>query len=96
MIVMILERVKPSTRGELTRWMLEPHPGVFVGTLSGMVREKLWVLVCASMKGGGAATLIYTADTEQGFAMRTIGDTSRVVVDLEGLQLVKFPKTRIK
>ena len=34
MVVMILERVPPSLRGELTRWMLELRAGVFVGTLN--------------------------------------------------------------
>ncbi|MCR4318385.1 MAG: type I-E CRISPR-associated endoribonuclease Cas2e [Planctomycetes bacterium] len=42
MMVLILDRVKESLRGELTRWMLEPKAGVFVGTLSAMVREHLW------------------------------------------------------
>ncbi|MBA3516457.1 MAG: type I-E CRISPR-associated endoribonuclease Cas2, partial [Rhizobiales bacterium] len=31
MVVMMLERVSPSLRGELTRWLIEPKTGVFVG-----------------------------------------------------------------
>ena len=31
MVVMVLEKVPVSLRGELTRWLIEPHPGVFVG-----------------------------------------------------------------
>jgi CRISPR-associated protein Cas2 len=42
MVVMILERVPVGLRGELTWWMLEPKAGVFVGRLSGMVRDLLW------------------------------------------------------
>jgi CRISPR-associated protein Cas2 len=30
---MILEKVPTSLRGELTRWMLEPKSGVFVGNI---------------------------------------------------------------
>jgi len=39
MTVIILERVPVGVRGELTRWMLEIHTGVFVGTLSARVRS---------------------------------------------------------
>ncbi len=42
MVVMILERVPESVRGELSLWMIEPKAGVFVGNLSALVRDKLW------------------------------------------------------
>ncbi len=45
MIAMILESVALSLRGELTRWLLEPQAGVFVGNISAMVRHKLWEIV---------------------------------------------------
>lgn len=96
MVVLILERVTPGLRGELTRWMLEPNPTVFVGTLSAMVRDRLWDKIADKLGSVGAATMIWSSDTEQGFSMRTLGDTARVVVDFEGLQLVQKPETRIK
>lgn len=90
MVVMVLERVPVSLRGELTRWMLEPKPGVFIGTLSAMVRDRLWEKACQSMKGG-AGMLIHNADTEQGFAIRFWGMPGRTVVDFEGLWLIQVP-----
>jgi CRISPR-associated protein Cas2 len=87
-VVMILERVSPSLRGELTRWLLEPRAGVFVGTVSALVRDKLWQKVCASV-GEGGATLIHSSNTEQGFAVQLWGDPSRVITDFEGLWLVR-------
>ena len=90
MVVMILERVPRSLRGELTRWMLEPKAGVFVGTMSALVRDKLWEKACASMKGG-AGMLIYSSNTEQGFAVRFWGNLGREVVDFEGLTLIRIP-----
>jgi CRISPR-associated protein Cas2 len=86
----VLERVPTSLRGELTRWLLEPKTGVFVGKVSAMVRDRLWDRVCRGMKGG-AGILIHSSDTEQGFAMRFCGDASRHVVDFEGLALVRIP-----
>lgn len=88
--VMILERVPTSLRGEITRWMLEPKAGVFVGSLSGMVRDRLWEKACQGSQGG-ACTLVHNASNEQGFAMRFWGRASRLVEDFEGLALIRIP-----
>lgn len=87
MTVIILERVPASLRGELTRWLLEPRTGVFVGRPSALVRDKLWELVGDKLKGG-AALMIYRSDAEQGFTMLTHGNTARTLRDFEGLTLV--------
>lgn len=79
--------VPPHVRGALSRWMLEPAPGLYVGTLSGKVREELWSVVAASI-GGGSAVLVCPADTEQRFTMRTAGPMRREIVDLDGVELV--------
>lgn len=90
MIVMILEKVPTSLRGELTRWLLEPKAGVFVGHVSAMVREKLWDKCCHRAVAGGVLQ-VWSTNTEQRFKMRAFGDTSRVIVELDGLQLVQIP-----
>ena len=90
MVVLILERVSPSLRGELTRWLIQPKTGVFVGHISSRVRDLLWQRVDQGLKGG-AALLIHTSDTEQGFAIRTAGKTRRLIEDFDGLLLPKSP-----
>lgn len=90
MVVMVLERAPVSVRGELTRWLLEVQAGVFVGSVSALVRERLWEYVCGKL-AGGAGVLIYQTDTEQGFAMRFWGMPSRIAEDHEGLTLVRVP-----
>jgi len=47
MVVLIVESAPPSLRGELSKWMLEPRAGVYVGTISGAVRDLLWEKACA-------------------------------------------------
>lgn len=91
MVVLVLERVPASLRGELTRCMLEPRTGVFVGTVSAAVRDRLWDKVCQGLRDGGSI-LIHTAANEQGFVIRTWGETSRVVEDFEGLCLIRVPR----
>lgn len=97
MVLMMLERVPPSLRGELTRWLIQPKTGVFVGKVSALVRDKLWDKVAKSLeavkppKSGRrpGAIMIHTTNTEQGFAIRTTGRTDRSIEDFEGLTLVK-------
>jgi len=91
MVVMILERVTPSLRGELTRWLIQPKTGVFVGRLPARVRDLMWEKVTAR-RSGGAALLVYGDTTEQGFSIRTSGRTSKVIEDFDGILL---PKTLI-
>jgi len=90
MTVIFLERVSASLRGELTRWLLEPKTGVFVGRISAAVRERLWTKVCDAA-GSGGAILLHHAATEQGFVLHVNGGSSRLVRDFEGLQLITTP-----
>ena len=83
----ILTAVPPNIRHALTRWMIEPAPGVFVGTMSARVRDELWGTI-ESETHGGWALLIHPAANEQGFSIRTCGEERRNVVDMSGLQLI--------
>lgn len=90
MVVLIVESAPPGLRGQLSKWMLEPKAGVFVGTLSAAVRDRLWEKACKEVEEGGA-TLIYRTDNEQGYAIRSFGDTTRQIEEWEGLFLVRRP-----
>ena len=93
MVIVILEKVPISVRGELTRWMIEVRTGVFVGDLSAMVRDKIWEMICGKVRQG-AGMLIHNAACEQGFAIRFTGEPSREVVDFDGLKLIRvLPRT---
>lgn len=93
MIVMMLENVPPSLKGELTRWLVEPKAGVFVGHVSALVRDQLWEK-CRKNKRAGGVTQIWSTNTEQRFAMRSTGDPSRQIVDMEGVYLIRrLPKS---
>lgn len=91
MVVIMMEKVPVSLRGEITRWMIEPRTGIFVGNISALVRDKLWDLICQKLKGG-AAILLQSAANEQGFKVRSFGDTTRKIKNFDGLQLVLVPK----
>jgi len=88
-IVLVLSAVPEGLRGHVTRWLMEISPGVFVGTLSARVRERLWDIVVANLKTG-RAVMVYRARNEQGLAFLTWGDPWQPV-DFEGLTLMMRP-----
>ena len=90
MTIFIMERVPIGLRGELSRWLIEPHVGVFVGKISALVRDKLWEMCCDASDGGGVI-LLWSTNTEQKFDIRTYGDTKRDIVDYDGIHLVRRP-----
>ena len=89
MTVLATTAVPDHVRGALTRWMIEPTPGLYVGTLSARVRNELWSVVAASI-GPGAAVLLHPEANEQGFTLHTAGDRRRIPVDFDGLALIAF------
>jgi len=88
MVVFILEKVRSSLRGDLSRWLFEVKPGVFTGKISALVRDELWQLVEQQL-GKGSAVMIYPVNNEQGFSAEILGNPSRRLVDIEGLLLVR-------
>ena len=89
MICLVLERVPASLRGDLSRWLLEVKSGIFVGHVSPVVRDNLWDITCARLRGKSGALLIMSAATDQGLKFRMSGFTDREVVDFEGLFLLR-------
>lgn len=89
MVVLVLRNAKPGFRGELSRWLLEVAPGVLVGNLSARVRDELWAKI-EQEKKCASALMIFTANTEQGFAIRFTGDSRRVPLDLDGVTLIRY------
>ena len=89
MVVIATTAVPEHVRGALSRWMIEPSVGVYVGTMSARVREELWKVVSASV-GTGAAVCMHPGDNEQGYEVLTAGERRREVVDWEGMSLVQM------
>ena len=92
MIVIVLSACPVSLRGDLTKWLLEINPGVFVGRVSARIREKLWARVLES-GGTGRATMVFPADNEQRLEFR-VNSADWEPVDFEGVKLIYRPAVR--
>lgn len=86
MVVYILNHSTENLRGELTRWVIEVNPGVFVGKISKTVRDLLWQKI--SEISNIDALMIYSFNNEQGFNIEMIGEPDRFCVDYDGLLLI--------
>lgn len=87
MTVVVLIAAPDGLRGHLTRWMVEVATGVFVGSPSARVRDRVWGLL-ADRIGVGQAIMIEPAANEQGWSVRTAGHARWNPVDLDGLILM--------
>jgi len=87
---MSLTHCPPSLRGELTRWLIEIRPMVYVGHTTARVREELWLKACKESQGGSVLQ-IWSSNTEQGFMARSWGAPDYILVDFEGILLVQRP-----
>lgn len=86
MTVVVLVAAPEGLRGHLTRWMVEVAAGMFVGTPSQRVRERLWETLSDRI-GDGQVIMVEPARTEQRWAVRTAGKDRWYPVDYDGLML---------
>ena len=89
MVVIILSAAPAGLRGALTRWLLEVSTGVFVGHLSGRVRDQVWELIAENL-GQGRALMIYPVRSEQRCAILSLGH-DRTPLDVEGMLVMQSP-----
>ncbi|UNX56437.1 type I-E CRISPR-associated endoribonuclease Cas2e [Georgenia sp. TF02-10] len=88
-MVLVLTACPTGLRGQLTRWLLEVAPGVFVGNPNPRVRDGLWERVAEGI-GGGRALLVHSARNEQRLAFRSHGHDWKPT-DFEGIELMMRP-----
>ncbi len=87
MVVLSVTNCPQQLRGDLTKWFIEIDIGVYVGKISARVREKIWLRVCDNIKTG-KAIMVYSTNSEQGFAILT-HNTEWTPVDCEGIWLMQ-------
>lgn len=89
MVTLVLTACPAGLRGDLTKWLMEISPGVFVGRPSARVRDELWIRTIDLCKDG-KALLVYSTDNEQGLEFR-VHNHDWVPVDHDGVMLMLRP-----
>lgn len=89
MIIVTMTDCPVGLRGDLTKWLLEINPGVFVGQVSARVREKLWERIIETTKGG-RVTMVFNTNNEQRLDFRVHNSTWEPI-DFDGIKLMLRP-----
>lgn len=89
MLVIVTEGAPPALRGRLAIWLVEVRAGIYVGRYSRRVREMIWSQVERGI-AGGSAVMAWSANTEAGYDLLTLGPNRRIPIELDGLKLVSF------
>ncbi len=92
MMVLTVTAVPAGLRGDLTKWLMEIAPGVFVGNPSARIRDLLWERT-TTLSQDGRAILIYSADNEQGMEFRTHRHNWQPT-DFDGITLMMRPQDK--
>ena len=79
-------------RGDLSKWLCEIQTGVYVGQLTGRVREAVWKRVCDNLSSG-RATMVYSSNGEQHMKF-LVYNTTWEPVDFDGITLMRRPLPR--
>ena len=82
----------PRLRGDLSKWLCEIQTGVYVGQLTGRVREAVWKRVCDNLSSG-RATMVYSSKGEQHMKF-LVYNTTWEPVDFDGITLMRRPLPR--
>lgn len=89
MMTLVLTACPPGLRGDLTKWLMEISPGVFVGRPSARVRDQLWQRTVEHCKQG-KAILVHSSGNEQGLEYR-VHNHDWNPVDFDGVTLMLRP-----
>ncbi len=95
MVVITLTDCPAALRGDLTKWLLEINPGVFVGRVNARVRENIWAFVKKFAKNG-RATMVFNASNEQRLDFK-VHNSEWEPIDFDGIKLILHPSpARVK
>jgi CRISPR-associated protein Cas2 len=95
MIVITMTDCPIGLRGDLTKWLLEVSPGVFVGQVSARVRDHIWKRIKEITKKG-RVTMVFSTNNEQRLDFR-IHNSTWEPIDFDGIKLMLRPSpSRIK
>ena len=92
MMVLIVTACPAGLRGDLTKWLMDLSPGVFVGTPSARIRDLLWDRTIELCKDG-RALLVYSSNNEQGMEFREHRHAWKPT-DFDGITLMMRENTR--
>lgn len=87
MVVVILILAPESTKGVVSRYLMEISSGVFIGNIKANIREELWDFVRGNL-GKGSLIMAHSDNSVMGHQIRTQNINKRTMKSLDGIELI--------
>lgn len=89
MVVVVANHLPPAVRGRMKLWFLEPRPNVFVSGIKDSVADGVVNYLLNHCPSDSGFIIFQSSNKPPGYKIRGMGDPTRTLVEIAGMQLVQ-------
>ena len=89
MLVVIANHLPPAVRGRMKLWFVEPRPNVFISGIKDSVADGVVNYLLDHCPSGSGLIIFQHSSRTPGYKIRGLGDHTRTLVQISGMQLVQ-------
>jgi len=88
MLIVIANDLPPAVRGRMKLWFVEPRANIFVSGIKDSVANKVVEYLYKYCPPSSGLIIFRSTSKIPGYVIQSIGNHSRDLIELSGLQLV--------
>lgn len=88
MLIVLANHIPPAVRGRMKLWFVEARPNVFVSGIKDSTADTVVNYLFEHCPLSSGLLVFQKIHKPPGYAIRTLGDTTRNLTEISGLQLV--------
>jgi CRISPR-associated protein Cas2 len=88
MLVVVANHLPPAVRGRMKLWFTEVKPNIFVSGVKDSVAKKVINYLYDHCPPSSGLLVITPTSKTPGYSLRWLGELSRELIEISGLQLV--------
>ena len=88
MLVVLANNLPPAVRGRMKLWFIEPKPNVFVSGIKDSVAKTVVEYLYEHCPAESGLMIFRRIPATPGYEIRGLGDHTRHITEISGLQLV--------
>jgi CRISPR-associated protein Cas2 len=89
MLVVIANHLPPAVRGRMKLWFVEPRPNVFVSGIKDSIAEGVVNYLLEHCTSESGLIIFQRSNITPGYKIKGLGDHTRTLVQISGMQLVQ-------
>ena len=88
MLVVLANHIPPAVRGRMKLWFVEARPNVFVAGIKDATADKVVNYLFEYCPFSSGLIVFQKINRPPGYKIRSLGGTTRELIELSGLQLI--------